>query len=199
MRKEMSTTEVGGQGVNVNYMCVKNILIVLHLVIVLILIINVFISMLLYGPKLSTIIAFYDSCESLCSDTRNMDDMIYRDESSFVAIIIFFAVVLIHVIAMIGVLRENLVVCAVSLVVNVVIALFFINLIKTNLFLCQLFVIMFEIVFIVFLRTDVRHKSYGKQINNDLNANVTPIVPIVYCPHHNESMCWVIIILVICF
>lgn len=172
---------------NVHYQCVRLILIALHVIIVLILVINVFISMLLFGPKLSAIIAFYDSCENLCADGRDFNDLIYNDWTSLVAITIFFSVVANHVIAMIGVIREQIVVSGVTAVFNAVIALFFVNLIKTNLFLCQLFVILFSIVFIVFIRNNAKHVS-----NNGCNCatnSVNTVVPIIYCPHHNESLC----------
>ena len=55
--------------------------------------------MLLFGPKLSTIIAFYDSYENLCSDSRVMSEYIYHDFASFVAIIIFFSIVVNQVIS----------------------------------------------------------------------------------------------------
>jgi hypothetical protein len=136
--------------------------------------------MLLNGSKLSTIIAFYDYCEYLCNDSRSLDEVIYSDFVSFIAIILFFAIIFNQVIALIGVIREKLCVIIITTVINVLIALLLINLIKTNLFLIQMFVILLSVVYIDYI------KNNAKTIQIYYKSKETPIV---YCPHHNETLC----------
>ncbi len=166
--------------VNINFSCIKNLLIVLHLIIVLVLLTNVFISMLLNGPKLSTIIAFFDNCEYLCNDSRSLDEIIYSDFVSFMAIILFFGLIFNQVIALIGVIREKLYAIIITTVINVLIALLLINLIKTKFFFILMSVIILSVIFIDYI------KNNAKTIQIYYKSRETPIV---YCPHHNETLC----------
>jgi hypothetical protein len=81
---------------------------------------------------------------------------------------------------LIGVIREKLCVIIITTVINVLIALLLINLIKTNLFLIQMFVIILSVVFIDYV------KNNAKTIRIYYKSKETPIV---YCPHHNETLC----------